>query len=421
MRTETITSSFTKHYVIAISLLAFLSTIAFITLHIGLKESASSALIVNISGKQRMLSQRIASLSQQYYLITYGCEKFTSSSHDELESNLQTLINQMRFNNKALSTGYLNPTTQVELSGSIREIYFGRNDLEKRVNTYLQLSENLLHTKSKTQALEILPKLISLSNTLLPDLTSTVLQYQKESENNITIMHSIAFTALILILFTLLIESLFIFRPMANEIQNLFQEILSNQKNLEQQVESRTLTLEQANQKLAHLASHDPLTGLKNRLNLESDLETLLKHYYKNHVPYAVAMLDIDWFKAINDNYGHDVGDFVLCEIAKILIENIREEDNVYRAGGEEFVMLFNRITQEEAINRVDKIRLILQEHLFVFNVFAFRITISGGLYHPDIIQADNVQEILKLADIALYEAKHLGRNQIVTVQKNQK
>lgn len=421
MGTENITSSFTKHYVIAISLLAFLSIVAFITLHIGLKESASSALIVNISGKQRMLSQRIASLSQQYYLITYGSEKFTSSSRDELGSNLQTLINQMRFNNKALSTGYLNPTTQVELSKSIHKIYFGRNSLEKRVNTYLQLSENLLHTKSKAQARELLPKLISLSNILLPDLTSTVLQYQKESENNITLINSIAFTALLLILFTLLIESMFIFKPMANEIQNLFQEILSNQKNLEQQVENRTLTLEQANQKLAHLASHDPLTGLKNRLNLESDLEKLLKHYYKNHVPYAVAMLDIDWFKAINDNYGHDVGDFVLCEIAKILIENIREEDNVYRAGGEEFVMLFNRITQEEAINRVNKIRLILQEHLFVFNAFAFRITISGGLYHPDIIQANSVQEILKLADVALYEAKHLGRNQIVTVQKNQK
>ncbi|MDD5211225.1 MAG: diguanylate cyclase [Sulfuricurvum sp.] len=421
MRTENITSSFTKHYITAVSLLAFLSIVAFIALNIGIKESASSELIVNISGKQRMLSQRIASLAQQYYLITYGSEKFTSSSHDELKSNLQTLINQMRFNNKALSTGYLNQTTQVELSESIHKIYFGSNNLQKRVNIYLQLSENLLHTKSKAQALEILPNLISLSNTLLPDLTSTVLQYQKESENNITLIHNIAFTALMLILSTLIIESMFIFKPMATKIQNLFQEILSNQRNLEQQVEIRTLTLEQANQKLAHLASHDPLTGLKNRLNLESDLETLLKHYYKNNVPYAVAMLDIDWFKTINDNYGHAVGDFVLCEIAKILIENIREGDNVYRAGGEEFVVLFNRITEKEAINRVNKIRLILQEHLFVFNALELRITISSGLYHPDIIQADSVQEILKLADVALYEAKHLGRNQIVTVQKNQK
>ena len=418
MKSESITFIFTKYYVIAIFLIAFLAIAAFITLHIGLKLSDSSALIVNTSGKQRMLSQRIASLAQQYYLLTYGSEKFTSISHDDLALDIQMQINQMRLNNKALSTGHLNETTQVTLSASIHELYFGSRNIKKRVDTYLQLSESLLHAKSKSQALKILPQLLVLSNNLLPDLMDTVLRYQKESENNITLIHTIAFMALILILFTLMLETIFIFQPMANKIHNLFQKILSNQKNLQQQVEIRTLSLERANLKLLHLASHDPLTGLKNRLNLERDLEQLLIHHKINHSPFAVEMLDIDWFKKINDDYGHDAGDFVLHEIAKILTENIREEDSVYRAGGEEFVILFNRITREEALNRANKIRLKIQEHLFSHNEHTIHLTISGGLYHPEAEQALDVKEILKSADVALYTAKNLGRNKIIEVEK---
>lgn len=418
MKPDNITSIFTKYYVIAIFLIAFLASAAFITLHIGLKLSDSSALVVNTSGKQRMLSQRIASLAQQYYLQTYGSEKFTSISHDDLALDLQMQINQMRLNANALSTGNLNETTHVKLSKRIHELYFGSTNLKQRIDIYLALSESLLRAKSKPEALKILPKLIALSNTLLPNLMDTVLQYQKESENNITLIRTIAFITLILILFTLMLETIFIFQPMANKIHNLFQKILSNQKNLQQQVEIRTLSLEQANLKLLHLASHDPLTELKNRLNLEKDLEQLLIHHKINHSPFAVAMLDIDWFKKINDDYGHDAGDFVLHEIAKILTENIREEDSVYRAGGEEFVILFNRITREEAFNRTNNIRLKIQEHLFSHNEHTIRLTIRGGLYHPELEQALDVKEILKSADVALYAAKNLGRNKIIEVEK---
>jgi diguanylate cyclase (GGDEF)-like protein len=212
-----------------------------------------------------------------------------------------------------------------------------------------------------------------------------------------------------------MMEVLFIFQPMANKIQNLFQELMWNQQNLEQQIAIRTLSLEQANRKLMQIASHDPLTGLKNRLNLEKDLESLILHYRQHHAPYAVAMLDIDWFKKINDTYGHDTGDFVLRDMAKILIENVRDDDSVYRAGGEEFVILFNRITHDEALHKANTIRLKLQEHLVVFKEYEIRITISGGLYHPDNVSTDSVQEILKCADVALYEAKHEGRNRIVS------
>ena len=147
---------------------------------------------------------------------------------------------------------------------------------------------------------------------------------------------------------------------------------------------------------------------------MERDLEELIIQYEKNHLPYAVLMLDIDWFKKINDSYGHDAGDFVLCEISKIMLESIRVQDSVYRAGGEEFVIIFNRITREQAIEKAESIRLGVQEHLFMYNNVKMHCTISGGLYHPDILKSSSVQGVLKLADNALYEAKHSGRNTMV-------
>lgn len=415
---ESLSHKFIKQSITSILIIALLATASFFTLYLGLKSSESTAYIVNVSGKQRMLSQRIASLAQQYYLVAYESKNLSNTQHDELVSMLQTAIHQMRSNNNALSSGQLDSSTHVKLSEPIQEYYFGDMNLKQRVDTYLQFNEKLLHSTSKSDVLELLPKILSLSNILLPDLTEVVLQYQKEGEKNITIIRNIVMTAWILILFALLLEMIFIFQPITNKIQQLFEEISWNQKNLEQQVEIRTLSLEQANQKLLHLASHDPLTGLRNRLNLEADLERLLTHHQENHSPFAVAILDIDWFKNINDTYGHDMGDFVLREMAKILLENIREEDKVYRAGGEEFVILFNRITLEEALNRADKIRLKIQEHLFSHNDHTIHLTISGGLYHPDHQRATNVQEVLKYSDIALYDAKRLGRNKIIEVEK---
>ena len=381
---------------VAVVIIGTLSTIAVFSLYLGLKTNDSITYIINVSGQQRMLSQRIASMSQQYYLATYSLDKATVLSADELVSNLQVSIRQMRTNNDALSSG----------------------NLKKRIDDYLQLTESILQSKSKSEALGILTKIVSLSNTLLPDLMETVLQYQKEGEANIAVLRNIALASWILILLALFLEIIFIFNPMSKKMGELFQKITFDQENLQQLIELRTLSLEQANLKLLHIASHDPLTGLKNRLNLEKDLEMLIVHHHEHHSPFAVAMLDIDFFKKINDTYGHDAGDFILCEIAKIFKENVREQDNVYRSGGEEFVILFNRITKEQALKKMNKIRLTIQESPFTFNQSTIHCTISGGLYHPESVEIQTVQKILKESDVALYHAKNAGRNQIVEVEK---
>jgi diguanylate cyclase (GGDEF)-like protein len=411
MQAQELKASFTKRYVIAISLIALLSTGAFYFLHLGLRTSDSTALIVNMSGKQRMLSQRVASLSQQYYFHIYSNQKH--SRHDFLRAELLSAVEEMGKANAALSSGRLKEGVQVGLSPEIREIYFGEIALKKRVEGYLERAKRLSEAPSQTESANLLREIILISNPLLRDLNSAVLQYQQEGEENLAKVKQLETLVWSVTLITLLLEVIFIFQPMAHRIRELFQEVIWNQENLEQQISIRTMSLEHANSKLLQMASHDPLTGLKNRLNMERDLEDLITQYDKHHLPYSVLMLDIDWFKKINDNYGHDAGDFVLCEIAKIMLENVRVQDSVYRAGGEEFVIIFNRITKEQAIEKAEDIRLHIQEHRFIFDNQVLQCTVSGGLYHPDIRKSTNVQGVLKLADNALYSAKHSGRNVI--------
>ncbi|MDP3293079.1 MAG: diguanylate cyclase [Sulfuricurvum sp.] len=412
MQAQELKSSFTKRYIIAISLIALLSSGAYYVLKLALKASDSTALVVNISGKQRMLSQRIASYSQQYYLRVYA--KGTHSDSEAIRVKLLAAINEMALANRALSSGNLKEGVRVELSPAIYSLYYGDTLLKARVEEYLVLARHLSSEQSQHEAINLLGQILELSDPLLNDLNTAVIQYQKEGEENISAINHLESMVWLVTLMTLLLEVIFIFQPMANKIKELFQEVMWEQENLEQQISMRTMSLEHSNLKLMQLASHDPLTGLKNRLNMERDLEELILQYEKNHLPYAVLMLDIDWFKKINDNYGHDAGDFVLCEISKIMLESVRVQDSVYRAGGEEFVIIFNRITREQAIEKAEAIRLGVQNHLFIFSDEEVQCTISGGLYHPDILKSSSVQGVLKLADNALYEAKHSGRNTIV-------
>ncbi|MDD5716568.1 MAG: diguanylate cyclase [Sulfuricurvum sp.] len=408
-------SLFVKRYVIAISLVAILSTAAFIILHLALKVSDTTALIVNVSGKQRMLSQRIASFSQQYYHLksNYAQEGANTAKIDEVESALRKAIKEMRKANDALSSGVLNDVIRVEVSPESRELYFGETELKIRVDNYLQSAEALFNLSAPKDMNLVVDSIVAQSHILLPHLHSAVLQYQKEGEENIERIQTLEYFAWALTLFTLMLEAIFIFQPMAERIRELFASLEYNKEHLEHQIQLRTLSLEQANLKLQHIASHDPLTGLKNRLNMERELEELLTHFRQNHAPFAALMLDIDWFKKVNDKYGHDIGDFVLQEVASILAKSIRDHDSAFRVGGEEFVILFNRITHEQALKKANKIRIAIEEHLFVLKEIVLHITISGGLYHPEITDASNVQGVLKLADNALYEAKRLGRNRI--------
>lgn len=162
-------------------------------------------------------------------------------------------------------------------------------------------------------------------------------------------------------------------------------------------------------QKLERLASHDPLTGVKNRRAMTSDLELAVANAKQAGIHYALVMLDLDHFKRINDEYGHHIGDQVLMNCAQILQAHIRESDKLFRFGGEEFTLLMAGVSDKGLYPVVDKLRLALEEKL---SSPGGKVTASFGvaLLRP----GENWETWLARADNALYLAKEGGRNKVV-------
>jgi len=157
----------------------------------------------------------------------------------------------------------------------------------------------------------------------------------------------------------------------------------------------------------------DGLTGLYNRRFLEEYIEQEQAIIQRENTPYDVLMIDIDYFKLVNDNYGHDVGDIVIKALSDILRESIRDSDMAIRYGGEEFLILLRRTTSEATMNIADNIHNKFAQKKFTIGSETLQKTLSIGIAHlPE--DADSIWKVIKYADTALYEAKNTGRNKIV-------
>jgi len=162
-------------------------------------------------------------------------------------------------------------------------------------------------------------------------------------------------------------------------------------------------------------AFKDGLTNLYNRKFLDEHLTKLIPQALREKINIGVLMLDMDHFKAVNDEYGHDIGDLVLKELSRILSENVRESDIVVRYGGEEFIVLLIGVDSENsAIEIANKIRTkVSQNEINVYAGNKLRKTVSIGLsMFPE--DSTNFDIVLKNADVALYEAKEKGRDQVI-------
>lgn len=163
-------------------------------------------------------------------------------------------------------------------------------------------------------------------------------------------------------------------------------------------------------QKLRDTSLRDPLTGLYNRRYMQEVLEPQIAGVLRREKHVGLIMCDLDYFKRVNDEYGHDVGDTVLKETARILQESVREADVVIRFGGEEFIVLLFDIEPGEAINVAENIRTRIDNHRFQLDTGTLHKTISAGVseYPHD---TDSLWRAIKFADVALYQAKGEGRN----------
>lgn len=174
-------------------------------------------------------------------------------------------------------------------------------------------------------------------------------------------------------------------------------------------IESRILM-----DKLRETSLKDAMTGLYNRRFLEEFIDQFMSQAKRSNETYNILMLDVDYFKKVNDTYGHDVGDKVIVEIGKVIRACIREADLAIRYGGEEFVVLLYNASDEGTLNVAKKIHSAFANIIFeVGNGETMQKTMSIGIskYPTD---ADSIWKCIKFADTALYVAKTTGRNKIV-------
>lgn len=172
--------------------------------------------------------------------------------------------------------------------------------------------------------------------------------------------------------------------------------------------------LSAVNRKLDQLSKTDGLTELQNRASLDRAIKLTFDSYIKgNSGPHSLVIVDIDHFKNVNDTYGHQSGDAVLQEMAKMLASGSRRGDFVGRYGGEEFCILLLNTTKENAKIYCEKIRRQVEENVFKTSKGDLNITISLGC--SELNQAhDSIEQWVESADQALYSAKDKGRNQTV-------
>jgi two-component system, cell cycle response regulator len=159
------------------------------------------------------------------------------------------------------------------------------------------------------------------------------------------------------------------------------------------------------------LAAMDGLTQIYNKINFKEHLDKEISLVKRQKTPLSIAMMDIDFFKKINDTHGHQAGDYILATLAGIIKKCLRKEDVFGRYGGEEFCILLKNTTIDKAFKVAEKIRTKIETSEFIYDDKKIPVTLSIGVYAFDESIA-NGDKFIEKADSKLYESKENGRNQ---------
>lgn len=204
-------------------------------------------------------------------------------------------------------------------------------------------------------------------------------------------------------------QAMLLAKKTAEDSERSKKEALMELEKVQKELENKQTELLQLNEKLQKLAMTDELTSLYNRRIYKRELTENLSIYKKTRIPFSLLMVDIDYFKDINDTYGHVTGDQILKALAQMLVTQSRKQDVVARYGGEEFAIILTNTTVADSIQIAERIRKSVEEA--IWDISSLSLTISAGIATSR--EGDTRKIIQTRADEALYRSKHNGRNQI--------
>ena len=195
-----------------------------------------------------------------------------------------------------------------------------------------------------------------------------------------------------------------------DEIQKNIEEIITNFPVPEDNKLDVIKKINFMYSRTRYLSLTDALTGLYNRRHFDNTVEREFMRSKRYGGDLSLAIIDIDFFKKVNDTYGHLCGDYVLKEVAYLIMDNFRKTDFVFRYGGEEFVVILTETDIKSSQIPLERLRKKIEEYPFVFNGQPLNVTISTGVSSNN---AEDMETFLDNADKALYRAKQAGRNRI--------
>jgi diguanylate cyclase (GGDEF)-like protein len=386
----------------AIGYIAGLCLIAAFTLVTGfladrvLSQQRSTARIVNISGRQRMLTQRIAKLCMQMAALKASpnpqfSTQFVAAGLLAQRGELLSSIAEMRRSRLILLEGSVAMDIPPATDPAILSVYYGEQyQLASRLDVLL--SHAAIFAALPDTALRIdnpdLAVVGFVSEGSLPEaLQAAVVACQVHGEAAVEALHKLLMLITAIMLIVLLLEAFLIYRPMLRAVKT-------------------------SHAALMNAARTDPLTGCLNRRSFLEIADAEYARARRYHEPLAVLMLDIDHFKKINDTYGHPAGDGVLVNLVQVMRQTIRQSDQVGRLGGEEFALLMPHIELEAAVEVARRVLSDVAATSIALKDSCLSITVSIGVasaqYHDD-----DFLGLLARADHALYESKRAGRNRL--------
>lgn len=196
-------------------------------------------------------------------------------------------------------------------------------------------------------------------------------------------------------------------------INRMASALQHERENLERAVAERTRELQDANARLERLAVTDGLTGVFNHRRFQEQLQAELLRAERHKRPMGVLMIDVDFFKKVNDAMGHPAGDELLRRLAQVLSTDLRQTDMIARYGGEEFAVLLPENTKSEAMQVAERMRIAVEDRINAGTPWPSKVTVSIGVAtFPE--DGNTAEQVLTAADQAMYVAKRSGRNRVI-------
>lgn len=383
-------------YISALLLVAVLVTSSVVLINNLLSVQEDDASVINIAGKQRMLSQKIALNMQRLIFLDLD----NSRRHDYQESLIEStdLFERNHFD----LLDRIKPVSE-----SIFKSYFeSPSSLNDGVLKLIRESREL-----STSSADQMPKALDAEfiEDLLSKLDSVVSKLETEARDRVQVLIYIEMTLWLSTIMLLILEVKFIFSPMEKLIK---QSVYDLEKHIQKisELNDQKEEAEKLTAKIEDIANHDDLTGLLSLRKAEEYLEEHLEAARLQNHQVGLLFIDLDDFKSVNDVYGHEAGDHLLIQVAKRIQSQIRDDDYACRAGGDEFLVILNEL--EDSSKLEDLCQRLVDSVCLPINYGDHELTVGvsiGAAVFP--FHADDLKTLKRSADRMMYQVKKSGKS----------